>query len=100
MDDGEADTGSLVLLAPVQPLEDAEELVRVPHVEPGAVVSDEENGSLGGFPSSDLDSPGRLVLRVLERVAEQVDEHLLQQVRIGIAIRELADDQLIRLSID
>src|SRR5438093_1586472 len=36
--DGQADSGPLVLLGPVQPLEDAEQLVGVAHVEADPVV--------------------------------------------------------------
>jgi hypothetical protein len=35
---GQPDAGALVVLGAVQPLEDLEQLVGVPHVEPDAVV--------------------------------------------------------------
>src|SRR5204862_5699849 len=37
-DGGQTDAGAFELLGPVQPLEDAEQLVGILHVEPGAVV--------------------------------------------------------------
>ena len=87
LNDGESDPRSFVLLALMQPLEDPEELVRVLHIEAGAVVANEEHGAFGGFTGTDLDARGRLVLRILERVAQQVDEDLLQQVGVGVAVR-------------
>src|SRR5690349_16335881 len=47
--EGQPDAGALVVLGPVQPLEHAEELVRVAHVEAGPVVPDEGRGLAAGW---------------------------------------------------
>ena len=56
--DRQAHPRALVILGPVQPLEHAEELMGIPHVEPHAVVPD-EIGPLGRriavVPAADLD---------------------------------------------
>ena len=94
--DGEADAGALIVLGPVQPLEDAEQLVGVAHVEADAVVLD-EIGRIAlavavALPISIIAL--RLAARVLEGVGQQVDPDLLEQRRVGLARRQLADVDL------
>lgn len=48
---GEADPGPLELVGPVQPLENAEELVGKPWIESGPVVADEQDGQPSSSPA-------------------------------------------------
>src|SRR5437588_12484167 len=101
LNDGEPNPGSLVVLAPVQSLEDAEQLVRVIHVEARAVVLDEVHGlAVGAGTGPDLDPGRRAASAVLEAIADQVDEDLIQQVRIALAGRKLADRDFARTVLD
>jgi hypothetical protein len=43
LDDGQTHAGALEILQAVQPLEHAEQLIGIFHVEAGAIVTDEEN---------------------------------------------------------
>src|SRR5712691_7747967 len=57
-DGGQTNAGAFELLGPVQPLEDAEQLVGILHVEPGAVVADEQDDPSVFFAgAADLDPP-------------------------------------------
>src|SRR5713101_1822709 len=96
-DDGKAYTDSLVLFGTVEPLEHAEELVGVAHVETGAVVFhvvDVCVALLCLSPAADLDDGGVLIAREFDRVAEQIRQHLLQQRRVRHGGPELADDKI------
>src|SRR6266852_908482 len=96
LDDGKAHAGSLVLFGAVEPLEPAEELVGVAHVEAGAVVFhvvDVCGAHLRLFPAADLDDGGVLVAREFDRVSEQIREHLLQQRRVRHGGSELPDGE-------
>src|SRR5688572_22934071 len=53
---GEPDPGALELFRRVQSLERSEQLVRIAHVETGAVVAHEERGSLAALVATDLDT--------------------------------------------
>jgi hypothetical protein len=73
----------------VQPLEHAEQLVRVPHVETDAVVAHEHHGFAGLAPvRPDFDPRHRPPARVFQRVRDQIDEDLAQQRRIAVDLRE------------
>ena len=73
-DVGEPYARTLELLHPVEALEDAEELVYVSHVEPHAVVADEEVGLRFVLHAADLDHGPLARTRVFEGVREQVPE--------------------------
>jgi hypothetical protein len=69
------DSGALELAGRVQPLDDAEELVGVVHVETGAVVANEEDGAALLLVDAELDTvdatkrrPQVMSYRVCERI--------------------------------
>ncbi len=75
--------GSLEVLRAVQALEHSEEARRLAHVEADPVVGDEVDRNLAVHASPDADHRGVLALGELDRVPEQVREHLAQERRIG-----------------
>src|SRR3990172_2250701 len=111
LDNGEADARAFVFLGAMQALEDPEEFVGVAHVEAHAVVADEiADGRWplcvagGGWPMAICDL--RFVIGYLpahfnprhfsrpselERVRDQVDEHLLEQHWVGAAGGQIAN---------
>ncbi len=95
--DRQADAGAFIFLRAVQPLEDAEELVGVAHVETGAVVADEINVDAVWASSSRSRSRRRLALAgVFQRIGEQVEPDLLQQHGVALST---AGNSPIRISI-
>src|SRR5205823_427473 len=94
--DCKADAGALVFLGPVQPLENAEQLVSVPHVEADAVVLDEIRGLAISRPvkTANFDRRGWPSAGVFQGVGKQVRPDLFDQGRIAGATRQLADAQL------
>src|SRR5437879_5690662 len=88
--DGETHTGALELLGAVKALEDLEQLVGKARVEPHTIVANEvrRRGSLG---APDLDRRLAHTLAELERVADQVDEELLQHPAVAAGRRQVAD---------
>src|SRR5712691_5303593 len=101
VDDRQADAGTFVLLGPVYPLKDPEKLVRVAHVEPHAVVLDEKerSGRVGIGSAADSDSRKVTTPRILQGVADEVDEHLLEQGRLGKAIGKLFNREFHRATL-
>lgn len=71
----------------MQPLEDAEELRRISHVEADAVVSHEVHPLAGPLKGTDLNTGDLPLPRELEGVVEEVGPHLTEQSRIGVAGR-------------
>src|SRR5258708_5105035 len=73
----------------MQALEDSEKLVNVFHVEAGPVVSHENHefavhlASNTGFNLRWVATPS-----VFDRVGQKVDEHLLQQCRVPLHLRQ------------
>src|SRR3546814_3089099 len=71
LDAGQADAGAGELGRCMQALEHAEQLVRIGHVEPGAVVADAEPvAAVGLVVVRDLDHRRLAVRAVLDRVAQ------------------------------
>src|SRR2546427_12833272 len=101
VDDRQADAGTFVVLGPVQPLKNAEKLVGITHVEPDAVVLDEKDRfhRAGVRSGAVYDSCWFPPPRVLQGVADEVDEHLLEQDRLGQALGKLSDRQLHRTTL-
>ena len=79
LNDSQTYSRPLVVLGPMQTLEDAEEFVSVAHVEANAVVLDEIDVSAVVALAADFDD-GRFALAgVLEGVGKQIDPDLLEQ---------------------
>jgi hypothetical protein len=79
----------------VQALEHAEQFTRMLRIEPDAVVAYEIDRLIGATLAADLDPRRIAVARELERVAEQVRDHLLQQRRIGLHGAQLVRTDLV-----
>ena len=79
LDDRQADAGAFEFVRGMQPLENAEQLADVPHVEAGAVVTHEEHGFAVHFVATHFDDRRIALPRELESVGEQVRQHLPQQ---------------------
>src|SRR5207237_9722718 len=62
----------------------------------GPVIPNEEYRALrvGSELRTDFDPRVLALARVLDGVAQQVDEKLLQQKRVNVAVRQLTDDDL------
>src|SRR5262249_58856693 len=82
-DDGEADARPLELVGRVQALERAEQLARVAAVEADPVVRDGVDADARGGVACDGDARLLAPARVLDRVADQVEEHALDQRAIS-----------------
>src|ERR1700733_8032956 len=89
--DRKSDAGALELLHGMQPLEEAEELRRIAHVEAHAVIAYVVDALRALLQRPDFDPGGIAPGRELQRVGEQVDPHLLEQSRIGTTVGQLAD---------
>ena len=78
----------------MQSLKDAEEAVRLLHVESNAIVAD----MIDEFPvahlGADVDAGKFALCREFERIREQLDERLLEQQQIRTAGRKIADRDL------
>src|SRR5262249_22717279 len=76
------------LLGSMQALEHSEQSIVVLHIESDTVVANEiDDLAAAAFrPDDDASRPARP--GELERVAEQIDEELLEQQRIGITVRQ------------
>src|SRR5207245_9292737 len=79
----QTDTRPRKLTLAVEPLEGAEQLVRVDHVEPDPVVTDEQAGVTVDDLRTDLDPGDRLLAGELEGVADEVREEDPRESRIG-----------------
>src|SRR5947208_15766960 len=93
VDDGQADAGTLEILAAVHPLKHPEELAGVLQVEPGPIVPNKVGWALGGIALEDANfDPGMFALaRVLDGVTQEVDEDLFQQSGVAFGIWQLAN---------
>src|SRR3970040_390525 len=89
--DGQTDAGALELLRAVQPLEHAEQLVVVAHVEPGAVVLHAIDALRAVLAAAHRDQPLLAPAAELDRVCQQVRPCLLQQRPVAVARRPLAE---------
>src|SRR5579862_5648115 len=76
---GQANARAFKLRGAVQPLEWLEELVRIGHVEPGAVVAHEEAGLPAHLRAAKLDVAGGMLGGELPGVAQQILQHNPQQ---------------------
>src|SRR5262245_56745594 len=94
LDRRQTDAGALELLGRVQALERGEQLVRIAHVEPRAVVAHEVRGLAVDDRPTELDARAVAVAGELPGVPEQVLQHRPQQARIAGCRQALGDDQL------
>src|SRR5262249_53983716 len=85
LDDGEPDTAALELARRVQPLKRREELVRILHVEAGAVVAHEADAAPFRRRRTELDFRTGHLRGELPCVAEEVLEQNAQQPRVALA---------------
>src|ERR1700733_2239787 len=83
LDDRQTDPGSGKLLRSVQPLEGAEKLADILHIESGAVVLDEEHSFAVLRAGAELDRRVRLPAGELDGVVQQVTPDALQHPRIA-----------------
>src|SRR5579862_3312541 len=90
-DDCKSDSGSSELFRAVQPLKYPEQLVRVLHVEPGAVVTYPVEDLRPVATCADFDARLRHATRVLERIGDQVDPYLAQQHPVALGVRQRSD---------
>src|SRR5207248_11524477 len=86
-DGGETDAGALEVGSGMQSLEHAEQLIRVLHVEAGAVVPDHEGPAAVRFDRGELDPRLRLFRGVLPAVPQQVIEGHAQQARVASRLK-------------
>src|SRR5436309_12758205 len=96
VDDGQADAGTLEILAAVHPLKHPEELAGVLHVEAGPIVPNKVGWAPAGIGLEDANfDPGMFALaRVLDRVTQEVDEDLFEQGGVAFGSGQLSDHHL------
>src|SRR5262245_10040792 len=88
----QADSGAFELIIPVEPLEYPEEFVHVLHVEPDPVVANKDCDFARELPRrTDLDAGCGPRGRELDRIRDEVHEHLPQHRRIARDIRQRAN---------
>src|SRR6266404_7247095 len=77
------------LRRPMKPLEYAEELMRVSHIKPHAIIPDKNHIFVrgGSAPDGNLGLGPRA--RVFQSVSKEVEHHLPQQRRISLHLREV-----------
>src|SRR5258708_7385582 len=83
--DGEAHARAFELRGPMQALEDPEQFIGILHVETDAVVA-HVYGTLLRLVAN-IDDRTRLLACVLERIADQILEHLLHETGIALDLR-------------
>ena len=83
------DACSFEFFRAMQPLEHAEQLVHIAHVEADAVVAHEDVLLAFGDADADFDHRVRPRTRVLHGVVDQVGEHPLQADRVALDQRRL-----------
>src|SRR5205085_8251744 len=89
---GKSYPGALEIIAAVQPLKHAEQLVRIGHVEPDAVVADvEDTLSIDGSGAANLDFRARPGAGVLERVRYEIQHGYPQHRAIALNARQCVD---------
>src|SRR5580658_128954 len=82
MHDGESDARAAKLVGAVQALENAEELVRIIHIESDPVVPDRVLILRSDFATADFDARAGLFAAVFDGVGDQVGPYLAEQSRI------------------
>ena len=92
-DVGKADAGALEEIVRMQALEDAEQFLRVPHVEADTVVAHAEDPFIRGRAglARDFDDGGVACAGVFERVREKVENRLAERGMIGLDAGQRAD---------
>jgi hypothetical protein len=88
------DPPALKVLGVVQPLEHAEELVRVLHVKAHAIVPDIVDTRAVEVPAAHLNVRDLPPACELQRVVQEVHEHLLEQLRVRLTAGASPDRQL------
>src|ERR1700680_1903074 len=91
LDDREAHTGAAELVRAMQPLEHAEQLVGVFHIESHPVVTYRVDILGGVLPAAHLDPGLRRLAAVLDRIGDQVRPHLPQQRAVRLHRRQGTD---------
>ena len=94
LDRGKPYAGPLKVLEPVEPLEGPEELARVGHVEPGAVVAHEIRSLVAVSRGAELYPRLRFLVGELPGIAEQVPERDPQQPGVSARPEAAGDDEL------
>src|SRR5579863_5067676 len=89
--DGQPDAGTFELIRGMQTLEDAEELLRIAHVEARAVVAHVVHRLISLTERPELDAGRIPAAAEFKRIGEQIDQYLLNQRRIAPAVGELPD---------
>src|SRR3954453_22333917 len=85
----QSEAGSFEMVAAMEPLKKAEELVIVSHVKPCAVVANEENFFIGGgILTADLDPGVGLISGKLDGVGNQVCPDLTEHSEVSLNGRE------------
>src|SRR5471030_748468 len=87
----QANAYPLKILAPVEPLENAEQLVDVPHIEADPVVAHVNHGGFIGGDLADLNNGGLIVAGELDGIGQQVDNDMFDEGRIAVQRRQFAD---------
>ena len=99
LDNGQADAGSRELHGVMQPLEYAEQLVVIGHIEPRAVVSYAINALRALLRAADLHQRLLAPGAELDGVAQQVYPHLFDQSGIAKRARQRARQDQLRQSL-
>src|SRR5471030_895577 len=90
----EAYADALKILAPVKPLENAEQLVDVPHIEADPVVAHVNHGRFIAGDLADLNDGGLTVDGELDRIGQQIHHNMLEEGRVAVQHRQFADAQI------
>src|SRR5258708_1586687 len=85
----QSNTGSLKLLNTVQTLEHAKQLVVILHVKACTVVLDEIGRHVINLPPPYFNASSLALAGKLQGVCEQIDKYLFEQVRVGLALRQI-----------
>src|SRR5262245_55835108 len=78
----------------MEPLEDVKELVCMLHPETNAIVPNDVNVLGDVRLAFDIDSAKIVVARVLDGIAEQVDENLTKQGWVPVRVRESTNGEM------
>src|SRR6266576_4643343 len=83
VDGSETDPGAFEILGAMQPLENAEQLIRVLHIEANAVIAHEHGGIAIHFKVADLNHRTRPRPRVFDGIGKKVGENLFHQAGVA-----------------
>src|SRR6266496_2617352 len=88
---GQTDAGALEISRSMESLKHAKELVGITHIEPDPIIANEKNVFGAGLDAADFNTRLLAGSGVFESIADQVNQHLSKQGRVGANFRQFTN---------